>query len=88
MFVLCVYCITRRPLEILTDEYGKKWTGLTNEKIVKIQTPPSIKTAAQFMDAVRSLLNLHPIQLIGMRYSCIKHLYFIHNLVLRNIIFC
>jgi AP-4 complex subunit epsilon-1 len=54
-----------RPLEISTQEYGKKWPGLSSEKILNIPATPSVKSVAQFMDTVRSRLSLHPIQIIG-----------------------
>ncbi|CAI8032516.1 hypothetical protein GBAR_LOCUS18374, partial [Geodia barretti] len=45
-----------RPLGLSTQEYGKKWPGLSNKRI--------LKEVAQFMDTLRSRLSLHPIQII------------------------
>jgi AP-4 complex subunit epsilon-1 len=53
-----------RPLEISTQEYGKKWPSLSSEKLFKVPAAAT-KTVSQFMDTVRSKLNLHPIQIIG-----------------------
>ena len=47
-----------------TQEYGKKWPSLSSEKLFKIPAGAT-KTATQFMDTVRSKLNLYPIQIIG-----------------------
>ncbi|CAI8050729.1 AP-4 complex subunit epsilon-1 [Geodia barretti] len=54
-----------RPLGLSTQEYGKKWPGLSNERTLNIQSSPNTKTVAQFMDTLRSRLSLHPIQIIG-----------------------
>ena len=82
-YKLCLYelwhyvalygCINNlcRPLEISTQEYGKKWPSLSNERTIKVQAPPTAKTMAQFMDTVRNRLGLHPIQIIGMRSLCV-----------------
>ena len=55
-----------RSLEVTTQEYGKKWAALSSKKLFKIAAA-GIKIAAQFMDTVHSKLNLHPIQIIGMK---------------------
>ena len=62
-----------RPLQISTQEYGKKWPSLSSEKIFKIPAAAT-KTVAQFMDTVRSKLNLHPIQIIGMGMSLVSRI--------------
>ena len=65
----CLFHHFCRPLGLSTQEYGKKWPGLSNERTLNIQSSPNTKTVAQFMDTLRSRLSLHPIQIIGMRHT-------------------
>jgi len=55
-----------RPLQIDTDSFGKKWGSFKNEKRHK-KISSHIKTPEMYMEAVKTKLNFHPIQIIGMR---------------------
>ena len=52
-----------RPLEITTEEFSKKWGTFTYEKKLKVQY--SMSKPEEFMEAVKSKLNFHLIQIIG-----------------------
>ena len=52
-----------RPLEITTEEFSKKWGTFTYEKKLKLQY--SMSKPEEFMEAVKSKLNFHLIQIIG-----------------------
>ena len=52
-----------RPLEITTQEFGKKWSSFSYEKKLKISS--SLKKPAEFMEAMEKLFNFYPIQVIG-----------------------
>ena len=52
-----------RPLEITTQEFSKKWGTFTYEKKLKLQY--SMSKPEEFMEAVKSKLNFHLIQIIG-----------------------
>jgi len=52
-----------RPLEITTQEFGKKWSSFSYEKKLKISS--SLKKPAEFMKAMEKLFNFYPIQVIG-----------------------
>ena len=52
-----------RPLEITTEEFSKKWGTFTYEKKLKLQY--SVSKPEEFMEAVKSKLNFHLIQIIG-----------------------
>jgi len=68
---LCIIgCVTGdmvRPLQIDTDSFGKKWGSFKNEKRHK-KISSHVKTPEMYMDIVKTKLNLHPIQIIGMWY--------------------
>jgi len=69
-FVYHIGCITGdmfRPLQIDTDSFGKKWGSFKNEKRHK-KISSHVKTPEMYMDIVKTKLNLHPIQIIGMCY--------------------
>ncbi|KAL5469365.1 hypothetical protein EMCRGX_G030615 [Ephydatia muelleri] len=53
-----------RPLTYTTEEFGRKWVGLTNEKKLKVDGS-LVKKPSDFMDLVSKKLNFHPVQIIG-----------------------
>ena len=61
----CVFYLFLRPLEITTEEFSKKWGTFTYEKKLKLQY--TVSKPEEFMEAVKSKLNFHLIQIIGIK---------------------
>ena len=54
-----------RPQTYTTEEFGRKWVGLTNEKKLKVDGS-LVKKPSEFMEVMSKKLNFHPVQIIGM----------------------
>eukprot|EP00697_Spironema_sp_BW2_P010272 gnl/Spiro4/25436_TR12687_c0_g1_i1.p1 gnl/Spiro4/25436_TR12687_c0_g1~~gnl/Spiro4/25436_TR12687_c0_g1_i1.p1 ORF type:complete len:1239 (-),score=303.72 gnl/Spiro4/25436_TR12687_c0_g1_i1:57-3773(-) len=54
-----------RPLAISTQEYAAKWPSLPAEKKVRV-SPTALTMPNDLMTRASSLLNLHPVEVIGM----------------------
>ena len=61
---LSIVVVLPRPLTYTTEEFGRKWVGLTNEKKLKVDGS-LVKKPSDFMDLVSKKLNFHPVQIIG-----------------------
>ena len=58
-----VVCIAFRPLEMTTEDFSKKWGTFTYEKKLKLQY--TVTKPEEFMEAVKTKMNFHLIQIIG-----------------------
>ena len=59
-----------RPLKIVTQEFGKTWGTFTYEKKLKLPSPSSVKSPAQFMEVMKTKFNFHPVEIIGKIVGC------------------
>ncbi|XP_070546888.1 AP-4 complex subunit epsilon-1-like [Ptychodera flava] len=53
-----------RPLKLVTEEFGKKWTSCSKDKKIIVQRG-SIQTMEDYMKFVEKKLHLHSVQIIG-----------------------
>lgn len=53
-----------QPLVITTQELGSRWGTLPAERKVRLQT--TMKNCEELMSRVKSGMNMHPVQIIGM----------------------
>ena len=60
-----------RPLDINTEEFENRWKEAHFEKRQKIESS-GIKDAKDLAEKSRTLLNLHPVEIIGMVYSLLQ----------------
>ena len=72
LFWSTIFC---RPLKIRTPEFGSKWGSLSYEKKIKLPCV-EIKTPNDFMDAMETRFNIHPVEIIGstLHRSVVQHL--------------